>query len=292
MAGGLMVALVGEQPIPNVLAIRYEQPETVLLVETETTAAVGRRLAALFPDAEHVTVPPYDMAAIRIGMRAKIAGRGNATYNLTGGTKPMAMAGYGLAQEEARPVTYIQSEGGTNVFYRYQFDDGQPVLVAKEALPTLLTIDDYLRAQYGVYTHAAPGQWFEKLVSDTLMAAGQIDELMTCVKVGPAMEVDLVLRKGNYIGFAELKSGADETHKSGVDQVSGDADRVTSGTYTRRMLINDRQLDHNVLTVAQARGVRVVTLKSAEPGKPLAVADRDKLVNETLRFLGRFGDRR
>ncbi|MGI6209938.1 MAG: DUF1887 domain-containing protein, partial [Anaerolineae bacterium] len=198
---------------------------------------------------------------------------------------------YGLAQETKRPFIYLQSEGGKSLVYRYDAEQGLPRLVNRAETPALLTIDDYLRAHVRDYRIKPFDQWFERLVYEELDRSGQFDELMANVVLGPAQEVDLVLRKGNYVGFAELKSGKEEGHKAGIDQLMSAADKAGFGTYTRKLLINDRQLDQNVLALAAARKIRVISLKGAQPNRPLPPADRDMLIAEALRWLGRFGDR-
>lgn len=299
MSGRSMVALVGQQPIPNLLGIRYEGPDSVLLLETDRTRSVSERLGRLIAGevarVERLKVAAYDIAAIRAALRTavdQLGGQEGVTYNLTGGTKPMMIAAYELARQHQRPFAYVQSEGGSNLIYRYGFVGGEAAISESKELPTLLDIDDYVLAHVPSYTLRETDQWFEKLVYRELSSSQRFDELVQCVKVGNALEIDLVLRLGNYVGFAELKSGADETHKSGVDQLGTAADREAFGTYTRRLLINDRQLDHNVIGLAAARGVRVISLKSARPDRSsLSSEDRTTLIDTTLRHLGRFGDR-
>ena len=50
----VMVALVGGQPLPNLLPVRQDKPEGVLLVYTQRTAQVAGRLSATLKDETQV----------------------------------------------------------------------------------------------------------------------------------------------------------------------------------------------------------------------------------------------
>ena len=52
MTAELLVSLVGEQPIPNLLVMRQLQPQKHLLVYTQKTEAVARRLRQIIGGSE------------------------------------------------------------------------------------------------------------------------------------------------------------------------------------------------------------------------------------------------
>ena len=105
------------------------------------------------------------------------------------------------------------------------------------------------------------------------------------------MEFGLFIQ--NYTPQSRRDRDPDAEHSVIMDELEYviAADKAGFGTYTRKLLINDRQLDQNVLALAAARGIRVISLKGAQPNRPLPPADRDMLIAEALRWLGRFGDR-
>jgi len=62
------ISLIGEQPIPNLLPLRYQPPDVAVLVHTDRTRRVAQRLEELL--APKVTVrllptDPYDNSSSR-----------------------------------------------------------------------------------------------------------------------------------------------------------------------------------------------------------------------------------
>ena len=113
----VMVSLLGEQPIPNLIPIRFYQPDVALLVYTTRTQTVHRRLEGLIQSRlRSCQVDPYDISSIFIEVDGVVAQEKSAgvdfLFNLTGGTKAMMLAGYRLAQSYGSPFLYLQTEGG------------------------------------------------------------------------------------------------------------------------------------------------------------------------------------
>jgi len=278
MTEAAMVLLTGEQPIPNLLGVRHVDPASVLLVESERTKTVGDRLVGLLGRrVERLLVKdPYDLVAVQECISDRLQKLGWAdqvVFNLTGGTKLMALAAYSLAQRLERPWIYVRSEGGRSLIYRYN-SDGEPIGRPEEAA-SLITVDDYLRAHLGKYdTGAKPGaqdeeqagKWFEDLVARELRGWSYLDEVIANVRYGEALELDLVLRKGNQVGVAELKSGTEAYHKKGIDQLSTATEQRYLGTYTRRFLIIDRPLGPDLRDLAEQHRIRVIQLKLDQRG--------------------------
>src|SRR5260370_39003487 len=101
----LMVALIGEQPLPNLLPVRRYQPDAVLLVYTERTKGVYERLVAMLKQETKVyglETSAYDVVAIVKALDTRLEEQDlvNQTliYNLTDGTKKIERAGYHDAQ--------------------------------------------------------------------------------------------------------------------------------------------------------------------------------------------------
>lgn len=106
-------------------------------------------------------------------------------FNLTGGTKPMALAAYHLAEEFGSPFLYLQSEGSRSLVYQYQFADRGVKLIKTEELPPLLTIDDYLRAYLGEYQEGPPKEEPVKVIYEFLRS--EVDEIKTSIRHGGAL---------------------------------------------------------------------------------------------------------
>lgn len=121
----VLISLVGEQPIPNLIAIRAEQPSAVVLVWSAFTKGVACRLSEMpnMPEIVDCPVNAYDFGSIRDGIDAAISRRGwstdEITFNLTGGTKTMAFAAYELAKSMQSPFVYLQSEGNKSELIRF-----------------------------------------------------------------------------------------------------------------------------------------------------------------------------
>ncbi len=284
----VMIALVGEQPIPNLLPVRHDRPDQVILVYTERTRRVGKRLTLLLGDAvATLEVTPYDIMAIQRALSQLIAERewaaADVTFNLTGGTKPMAFAAYRLAEQLGSPFLYLQSEGGESLAYHYQFLDQGAALVKRETIPPVLNLDDYLRAHLGSYEEGPPKWEFEIMVYAALQA--RVDEIKTSVKHGGALEIDLVLRCGNQVAIAEVKSGRKALGKEGIDQLNTAAEQRYLGTYTRKLLVVDRPFGSNNRALAEAHRITIVELPSATAGK-LSDEDKEKLSSVVLKTIG------
>ena len=149
-----MVALIGEQPVPNLLPIRHDQPSDVLLVWTTRTKQVAERLANLLKRDAAVfecEVDPYDITAIYQELHQKITTLGwppaELVFNLTGGTKTMAFAAYQLALDKVGcQFLYLESEGGKSRLRQYGFENSLATLERDEIIPAAIKLADYLGA--------------------------------------------------------------------------------------------------------------------------------------------------
>lgn len=297
MRGTVMISLVGEQPVPNLLAVLYAQPEHAVLVCTERTKDVSERLRSVLKkrsqesgisvEDESVYVAPYDMADVESKLKRVIREKkwppDKIIFNLTGGTKPMALAAYRLAEQLSSPFLYVQSEGKKSVVYHYRFFNGAPGLERVDEVPPVLNIDLYLRVHLGEYTEGEFKNDFEKMVAGVLQQ--KLDQIKTSVKPTNALEIDLVLRCGNRVGIAEVKSGNKALSKEGIDQLNTAAEPRFLGTYTKKFLILDREYGSNNLELARAHGITVIELPSAQKGE-LSQEDTEKLVQTVKTELG------
>jgi len=121
----ILVSLIGEQPIPNLLPVRYLKPGQTLLVYTGKTRNVAQRLRRIISDSDNlradIKVDAYDLDRILSVLRAGLADQKDVMFNLTGGTKMMVIAAFALAAQTAQPLVYLQSEGRKSLLYRYAF---------------------------------------------------------------------------------------------------------------------------------------------------------------------------
>ena len=296
----IMISLIGEQPIPNLLPIRYQPPAVAVLVHSDRTERAARRLERLLPPGckpVYCSVSAYDIQAMSRDLTNLIGRQGwkatELTFNVTGGTKSMALAAYLVATEGRSPFLYLQSEGKQTRLYRYEFEaDGTPRMVDDRLLPGLITIDDYLRAyvddyQLTGFSKDEAGGQFERAVYATLHPT--VDEIVAGTKLLGALDVDLVVRCSNQVGIIEAKTGPGV--KKGIDQLNTAGGQRYLGTYTQKILVSDQRWDHtrsNLRELAEARRIEVIEVPSFSARGQLSVEDAERLAQRVCECLGRY----
>lgn len=287
----VLISLVGEQPAPNLLPLRFLKPSDVVFVATERTKQVSDNLAPLARGAgvHHCLVHPYRVEAIRDALAAFIRAQGwradDLIFNVTGGTKPMALAAFGLAQALRAPVVYLQTEGNTSLLYRYAFAaDGALTLVSEDTLPETITLDDHLRMYLGTYREGGVREPFERTVVRALEEArGRgISEVKAGVRPVGALEIDVVVRCGNQVGVGEIKH---KSGKDGIDQLNSVASQRYLGTYVNKLLLVTQPLERNNAELAEAYRIVTLVLPSGGTGE-LSPEDRERLLSTVLKQLG------
>jgi hypothetical protein len=294
----VMISLIGEQPIPNLLPLRYQPPDVAALVYSDFTERAAKRLTRLLPRGCTpwlLSVSAYDIEAIRRAIAGLIAEQkwapADLVLNLTGGTKAMALAAYLAAAEQRADFLYLQSEGKQTRLYRYAFDEaGSPRLAADSLLPGLITIDDYLRAFVEDYhltgfANDLEGGLFEKAIYNALDPV--VDQIVAGVKLMGALDVDLVVRCDNQVGIIEAKTGGGV--KKGIDHLNTAGGQRYLGTYTQKILVSDQVWNHtrsNLRELAEARRIEVIELPSFSAQGTLADEDTAMLVRRVRECLG------
>jgi hypothetical protein len=125
-----MIALIGQQPLPNLLPIRHYRPQAAVLIYTARTRVVFERLSQTLGQGaltiRGVEVDPYDIIAIEQAICAAIQEleEHELLFNLTGGTKAMALAAYRVAEQRQAEVLYLESERGQSLVYHYYWSNG------------------------------------------------------------------------------------------------------------------------------------------------------------------------
>lgn len=295
----IMISLIGEQPIPNLLPIRYQPPAVAVLVYSDLTKKAAERLRKLLPpgcQAVDCPVSAYDIEAIRQALVKLIKDKGwgvpDLLFNLTGGTKAMALAAYLAAAEKQADFLYLQSEGKQTRLYRYKFAaPGTPHVADDSLLPGLLTIDDYLRAfvdsyQLTGFANEQEGGLFERAIHAALQPA--VDEIVVGAKLLGALDVDFVVRCANQVGIIEAKTGPGL--KKGLDQLGAAGEQRYLGTYTQKILVSDQQWNHtrsNLRELAEARRIEVIEVPSFGAQGQLSAEDAARLAQKACACLGK-----
>jgi hypothetical protein len=283
-----MILLVGEQPLPNLLPTRHLKPNPAVLVYTDRTRRIAENLEGLL-DCQCLPCPvsPYNIPEIQDEVHEFLSERlpdYAFTFNLTGGTKPMALAAFSLARSYNAPFVYFQTEGNHSRLYHYAFDENTVYLERVEDLPDTIALDDYLRMYLGRYEVGEPRNELECQVRETLRAKSDLEVLWSLRPQGlEALEVDFVVRLGNQVGVGEVKTkGA----KSGIDQINAVAEQRYLGTYVWKFLISGKPMDGNNRNLAQAYRIEVIELPTYDETGLLDTRDREKLIETIVTRLG------
>ncbi|MGH9890492.1 MAG: DUF1887 domain-containing protein [bacterium] len=295
----VMVSLIGEQPLPNLLPIRHEQPKEVLLAYTRETEDVGKRLQEVLERHAHIhllEVRPFNIEATGRLLRDYIIGRGwkpeQLVFNLTGGTKAMSIAAYKLAETGRSQFLYLQSEGAKNLLYRYRFDkNGEIAPDGEDDIPGVISLDDYLRIHLRKYSlrafPAGDGGRFEKIIFEALEKS--VDEILHGVNYVGGFDIDIVLRCGNQVGIAEVKSGKQALDSHGIKQLNLAGRREFLGIYTKKFLIQSEiwgATYNGYREFAKQSEITVIELPSYKRDGDLSSDDRQRLVKDVLTVLG------
>lgn len=314
----LLIALVGEQPIPALLAMRMLRPARTMLVVTPQTRAVGQRLQDLAPgDVDLVEVDePHRLDRVRERLEEGGTFPARTVVDLTGGTKPMALALATLAQSGAHdfPVraVYLRTGRFEEVLDVYEIAAKASPLrwIGSENAPPLVTADEYVRAHVGnyVFTQDLPpwsnktksaaeaqaeraGHAFEQAVRDALVGAGY--DVLSSIRLPEGanlQEADLVVMSGNRAAVVEVAIQARNKPKQGLDQLVALAQRETLGTYVRRILVLAGRLVKDTPQLARAQRVEVIERLGGEYDgesgvwlwKPGVAEDLLRRMNEVL----------
>lgn len=283
----IMVLLVGEQPAPNLLPIRFYEPNRVILVHTNLPLSQTRAKRLEKVIGTRAKAEPLETEAYRVGqIQAKIdayieehcTGTEELIFNLTGATKPMVLAAYEIARARQAVGFYYQTENNQNLLHAYHFENGNLVCEAPVSIQATLTLDDYLRLYVGDYRTDRLKEGLERMIEKTLREHLPDYELMTSVKpveLAGNLEIDLIVRHQNQVAVLESKRQG----KKGIDQLNSVANQRTLGTYTKKILVSQAPLDSNNQDLAEAYKIQVIELTSARSGT-LSREDQELLVQK------------
>jgi hypothetical protein len=294
-----LISLVGEQPVPNLLPVRYLEPDRVLLLYTDRTKVVADHLVRCIDQAEAYSLENTQRVDILVQVLQALPLCGQQPlYNLTGGTKPMALAAMLVAARQGAAFVYLETSGTKRLLHRYHMAEGLPVHERTDELPTqpaLIDLRDYLNAYLGSFTtrgfsrdargQLSSGGKFEKAVHDALRSAG-FEVLAGVVPAGTdnQLEIDLVVRSGYEVAVLELKVG-EEHLKKGLDQLAAATRPTFLGTYTHAVYVVAGQLNQSQRTLAREQRVTVIEV----PGytaKGLPEPEARRLVDDLISLIG------
>ncbi len=248
-----LLSLVGEQPIPILLVDRALQPARHILAHTERTHRVARNLKPLLPHADLLPLEnAYDLAAIRRCFEQKY--HPGMVFNLTSGTKPMAWAGFEVAQRHHAQIVYLESQGKQSRLHTLGFV-GNDVRQDARGLNTLLDIKTYIRAHgLQIESHLTFSNGQEVALYHFLQDA--VDECLPNLKF-PAFEIDFLVRRGNQVAVIEAKDKK-KSSRFGIDQLTTITGREYLGIYTGRIWIVKNMPGKDLLDLARAYRIEVV----------------------------------
>lgn len=289
-----MICLIGEQPVPNLLPIKFCRPTRVGLIYSKSSKRICdnlQRLLASRGEIRLLEVDAYNLLDAQASLERFLAERGwhssAITFNLTGGTKPMSFAAFRVAQKLDAEIVYLQSEGGQSLLYRYRFSGGDVQLIRRETINANLEIQEYLNA-HGL--EPVPKGYFnndfERAVYHALRPP-VVSELCynVTMKSLQTLELDLIIRHTNQFGVAELKTGALADKKAPIEQLNSATTREFLGTYTKRFLITDKKLLPSNVALAAAYGIKVISLCDPLTNGSLSNADKQKLTDGVIKTL-------
>jgi len=273
-----MIALVGDQPLPNFLPIRYYQPDNVLLVYTEQKKKQYEYLEATLQKVARLNIYELDTDAFYIhaivqrlneeltyllGPQPPVPITLPLIFNLTGGTKAMSLAAYQVAQLHSAEMIYLQSEGKDTRVYHSTWAGQQLQPIGSELVPECLELQDVFDL------HLGPGNWqkcgpskneggpFEELVAARLRA--QNYEVMSGVRtLNDQIEVDIAVRSRNQYGIIEAKMGHKGRRLDGVKQLGTAVPLL--GTYSRAFYVITIKSDPRHKALTDALGIEVISL--------------------------------
>jgi hypothetical protein len=261
-----MIALVGEQPQPNFLPVLHDNPDMVIFVYTSRTQEKYEHLKALLGNRGFIIngleTDPYDIPGIEKSLSEYLTSNiaissTQMVFNLTGGTKTMAMAAYQIAAQFNAPVIYLQSEKGKSIIYRYNWQDNQLCFQQQEHMTEFLSLHDVLNLHVGHERDArGKGRWNEnerkKDTSNGILfelAIAQVlkdhnYEVMCSVKDHDhQIDIDVIMRYENQIGIIEAKSGNNDKLKA-LQQLSAGVNFLR-GTYIQPFLVSIGKIPSN-----------------------------------------------
>jgi hypothetical protein len=298
----VMIGLVGEQPLPNFLAVRHFHYDKVLLVYTKDTRLQYQYLKAALEKeglemVEGVETGAFyinqiaqtlDEELVYLGLVVDQEPQEPLVFNLTGGTKAMSLAAFQIAQLYGAEMLYVTSEIGQEVHaYHSLWSNKQLQPAGMEDIPACIELKDVFNLHLGERNWRAYGPAndvggnFEKLLADTLRKYKKIvSEVMTGVKtLNGQVDMDLVVRFGNHYGIIEAKAGDVGRTLKGLQQLSTTVSLLS--TYSRAFYVITVPANPQHEELMKALNFKTISLESYDPTtQQISPEDEKKLLTE------------
>jgi hypothetical protein len=313
-----LVVLMGEQPTPLLLSIREQEPDRVIIIYTNKTQKRAKNLKKVIEDKveernegktkegrdkvsvslgteEHgdskVTLVPteaYGLYEIMQAIERNLPSEdGNKViFDVTGGTKVMALAAALVAQRRQAWASYIKTSRSQGTLFRYDISRSPYPEDCSAPLEKDFQLKEYLALYLENFTFETPppSDNFERAVYEAL--SGHFDEILCTVKQGDPLEIDIVVRCGIQVGIIEVKRRG---RKKGIDQLNTAGGRDYLGTWVKKFYVVNEEWDQNdrgmqgLRELAEARRITLIELPSFTESPPaISPEDKEKLV-ETIR---------
>lgn len=286
-----MIALVGDQTLPNFLPVLHFKPDNVIFIYTTRTRQTFENLSTVLekqkPNVYGMETDPYAIEAITSDLNRGLEKLSEVTtqplvFNLTGGTKTMCLAAYQVAAQLNVPVIYFQSEGRQSAVDWYSWQNHQLCHERREQLPEYLCLSDMLDLQLGSGKDATGknrweekeptiekdtyGHLFEKAIAQALR--DHTYEVMCSVKgKNNQIDVDVMIGYGNQVGIIEAKTSkkGEITDLRSTKQLSA-AMRYLRGTYIQQFLVINGKPSSDLQMMCEILNITIICLPNYKSG--------------------------
>ena len=254
-----LVCLIGEQPIPNLLPIFHFSPSHVVLVMTRLPRLVPivNALKQVLQEKNIITTlltlsNEYSISDCYTELEEQLRQKDIVPthINITGGTKPMSLAAFLLAEKNSLPVYYLESNREQkNQLYESAFDNHILKQVSVQNIHQQISLVDFIRSFGYETTERQPRDALEIAVSTAIRACG-LFEMRTGIQIDAQgnSDIDIMLRYEDRYAMIEVKQVARELCKNcgkkvkpkpkqALEQVVTISEQRIFGTYTNRILI-------------------------------------------------------
>lgn len=272
-----MIALVGEQTLPNFLPVLHFKPDDVIFVYTTRTKQTYEYLKIVLAkqksNVSGLETDPYNIETIASDLHRELEKLPKLTtqqfiFNLTGGTKTMCLAAYQVAGQYNAEVIYFQSEGGQSAVDCYSWQDRQLCHQRREQLPEYLHLHDLLDLQLGKDTwkeqkpdlNSGDGHLFELAIAQVLRAHDY--EVMCGVKdKNNRVDIDVMIGYRNQVGIIEAKTSEDGRVGGlySIKQIST-AMRYLRGTYIQQFLAINGEPGDDLRMMCEILRIPIISL--------------------------------
>lgn len=292
-----MIGLVGDQPLPNFLAVRHFHYDKVLLVYTKDTELRYKYLKAALQKEALEMVRGVETEAFYINQIAQTLDEEltylgldtpeQLVFNLTGGTKAMSLAAFQVAQLRNAEMLYVTSEIGKEVRVYHSFwSDNQLQPAGQEEIPGCITLKDVFDLHLGAgnWREYGPskdiGGAFEKLLAETLRKQKNVSEVMSGIgTLNRQVEMDIVVRFGNHYGIIEAKTGNEGRGLKGLQQLSTTVSFMS--TYSRAFYVITVPANPQHKELMEALDFKTISLESYNATtQEISAQDEVKLLTE------------